>query len=135
MKYCPYCGAELVSGAASFCSECGKNLSTDNEQPERREMRKKPERSKRRHMRKESVHTTPKRQEKKDDRSQEKSNVVHSNQNQEPDEYDGYYDDVLPADLNREREGFDMELVKKIGIIAGAVLLIIVLCIVALYLL
>ena len=65
MKYCPYCGAELVSGAASFCSECGKNLSTDNEQPERREMRKKPERSKRRHMRKESVHTTPKRQEKK----------------------------------------------------------------------
>ena len=75
------------------------------------------------------------RQEKKDDRSQEKSNVVHSNQNQEPDEYDGYYDDVLPTDLNREREGFDMELVKKIGIIAGAVLLIIVLCIVALYLL
>ena len=26
MKYCPYCGAELVDGAASFCAECGKSL-------------------------------------------------------------------------------------------------------------
>lgn len=26
MKYCPYCGTELVNGAASFCTECGKNL-------------------------------------------------------------------------------------------------------------
>ena len=24
MKYCPYCGASLVGGAASFCAECGK---------------------------------------------------------------------------------------------------------------
>ncbi len=26
MKYCPYCGAELSDGAASFCMECGKSL-------------------------------------------------------------------------------------------------------------
>ena len=26
MKYCPYCGAELIPGALSFCSECGKAL-------------------------------------------------------------------------------------------------------------
>lgn len=24
MKYCPYCGADLADGAASFCMECGK---------------------------------------------------------------------------------------------------------------
>ena len=26
MKYCPYCGASLVGGAASFCAECGKKI-------------------------------------------------------------------------------------------------------------
>lgn len=26
MKYCPYCGTELLNGAASFCTECGKSL-------------------------------------------------------------------------------------------------------------
>ena len=30
MKFCPYCGAELVSGTASFCSECGKSLAAEN---------------------------------------------------------------------------------------------------------
>ena len=24
MKYCPYCGADLADGVASFCMECGK---------------------------------------------------------------------------------------------------------------
>ena len=28
MKYCPYCGADLADGAASFCMECGKSLPT-----------------------------------------------------------------------------------------------------------
>ncbi len=27
MKYCPYCGAEILSGAFSFCPECGGSLS------------------------------------------------------------------------------------------------------------
>ena len=26
MKYCPYCGTALWSGAVSFCSECGHVL-------------------------------------------------------------------------------------------------------------
>jgi uncharacterized membrane protein YvbJ len=26
MKYCPYCGADLIDGAASFCAECGKSM-------------------------------------------------------------------------------------------------------------
>lgn len=24
MNFCPYCGAEIISDSASFCSECGK---------------------------------------------------------------------------------------------------------------
>ena len=28
MKYCPYCGGELANPAASFCTECGKSLSS-----------------------------------------------------------------------------------------------------------
>ena len=28
MKYCPFCGAGVHSGAVSFCSECGKKLVT-----------------------------------------------------------------------------------------------------------
>lgn len=26
MKYCPYCGAEILSGAFSFCPSCGESL-------------------------------------------------------------------------------------------------------------
>ena len=26
MKYCPYCGADLLGGTVSFCSECGKSI-------------------------------------------------------------------------------------------------------------
>ena len=26
MKYCPYCGTEVINGAVSYCSECGKKL-------------------------------------------------------------------------------------------------------------
>ena len=25
-KYCPYCGAEILSGAFSFCPSCGESL-------------------------------------------------------------------------------------------------------------
>ena len=35
-------------------------------------------------------------------------------------DYDGYYEDVLPIDEEREREGIDRELVKKLGCVVGA---------------
>ena len=34
MKYCPYCGASLVGGAASFCAECGKKIPAQTEAPQ-----------------------------------------------------------------------------------------------------
>ena len=36
MKYCPFCGAELLPGALSFCPECGEALpasQTDVQEP------------------------------------------------------------------------------------------------------
>ena len=33
MKYCPYCGASLVGGAASFCAECGKKIPAQTDPP------------------------------------------------------------------------------------------------------
>ena len=51
------------------------------------------------------------------------------------DGYDGYYDDVLPSDAGKLKEGPDMELVKKVSAVAGVMLLIVILCVVAMYLL
>ena len=51
------------------------------------------------------------------------------------DGYDGYYDDVLPPDLDREREGLDKELIKKIVALGVGVVLIIAMCVVMMYVL
>lgn len=39
--------------------------------------------------------------------------------------YDGYYDDVLPVDSDRQREGPDQLLIRKIALLIGSVFLII----------
>ena len=49
--------------------------------------------------------------------------------------YDGYYDDVLPADLGKKREPVDRALVVKILVLGAVVFLIISGCVAALYLL
>lgn len=49
--------------------------------------------------------------------------------------YDGYYDDVLPEDEGRYSEGIDRGLVKKIVLIIGMVLLIVGACVMMMYLL
>lgn len=51
------------------------------------------------------------------------------------DDYDGYYNDILPADEGRFSEGIDRGLVKKIVIIIGMVLLIVGACVMMMYLL
>lgn len=51
------------------------------------------------------------------------------------DGYDGYYDDILPPDLDREKEGPDKELIKKIVSLTVAVIFIIGLCVVMMYVL
>ena len=72
------------------------------------------------------------KQKRKQKEPQEQDTESYSAQD---DGYDGYYDDVLPADAGRLNEGIDMELVKKICAVTGVMLLIITLCVVAMYLL
>lgn len=51
------------------------------------------------------------------------------------DGYDGYYDDVLPPDMDREKEGLDKELIKKVTLVGIAVFVIISMCVALLYVL
>ena len=115
MKYCPYCGAEITNGAVSFCSECGGNLSVLPKQtkikPEHRENRKKVKKSK-------AKHTTMK---------ETQSEVDDS-------DYDGYYDDIIPADTSSAvKQSLDKAVIKKIVLLVAGVVVVIGLCVVLMY--
>ena len=133
MKFCPYCGADLLKENAAFCAECGKKLSMAEEAPT-------------------PLHETdgqhdakPSKQKvsKKDFQKRKKSKQKKVQEPPLPeiegepveDGYDGYYDDILPPDLDREKEGPDKELIKKIVTLTVAVILIIGLCVVMMYVL
>ena len=117
MKYCPYCGADLIEDAVSFCAECGKQLPAGKAQKEK--PKDKPEIKKA---------TKKKNSAKKPESSIEVETVVD-------DGYDGYYDDIHPIDEGHEREGVDKELVKKIAIIIGALFVVIAACVALMYVL
>ena len=125
MKYCPYCGADLPDRAVSFCAECGKRLSLAKAAPEKKKVKDPAGR---------------KDAGKKQGALSEKSRK-HSDNRDEPvssskiDGYDGYYDDVLPSDAGKLGEEIDTGLIKKVAVVIGTMLLIIVLCVVAMYLL
>lgn len=126
MKYCPYCGVTLPDGAVSFCPECGENLPVMTEECEKK------------HEQPDAVSDTTtesrKATSKKEKQKETQASDAESTDVQD-DGYDGYYDDILPADAGRLNEGIDTELVKKICAVTGAMLLIITLCVVAMYLL
>lgn len=128
MKYCPYCGANLPDGAVSFCPECGENLPVMTEGRE-----KKHEQS---NVVPDTTTESRKATSKKEKRKQKAAQTSDAKStDMQDDGYDGYYDDILPADAGRLNEGIDMELVKKICAVTGVMLLIITLCVVAMYLL
>ena len=124
MKYCPYCGAGLPDGTVSFCPECGNVLpgeKKDGRQPgeiKRESARKKAASKKRDTWPPEPVQTAP----------TEESQAV-------TDDYDGYYDDILPMDEGRQREGIDPSIIKKIAALLGCLVVVIGLCIALMYLL
>lgn len=95
MKFCPYCGASLVGGAAAFCMECGRALpERDAETMERSayppvKRRKKP------------LRTMP---------APPKPDPMDEH-------YDGYYDDVQPIDADRMGERMDPKLAKRIALV------------------
>lgn len=93
MKYCPYCGAALPDGAVSFCPECGENLPNMTE--EREKKHEQPATSP--DTATESRKATPKKVKQK--RKQKELQDQDTESSSKPDDgYDGYYDDVLPAD-------------------------------------
>lgn len=131
MKFCPYCGADLLDSNVIFCSHCGKKLPPHEAgltEPLTEDIR--------------PVSQVPKKEtykgkKKKERKKQAPKKLVQplAETRPEDDGYDGYYDDVQPPDLDRTREGVDKELVKKIVILGVSVLLIISLCVVMMYLL
>lgn len=127
MKYCPYCGEAVRDTHAAFCSECGRELiEAAGEKPARRKKRFafKPF-SKRR--------AEPKGPSRQDEHQTSDDGTV-SEENCEQN-YDGYYDDILPPDTGRKRESVDRSLAIRVAALVGVMLLIIALCILALYLL
>ena len=118
MKYCPYCGAEIVSGAFSFCPSCGKALpelalAAAENFPVNPPSRKGKVRKKR--LSKKS----------KDPAPQEVEDL----------DYDGYYEDVQPIDADRQREGVDTRLILRVVLLVAGVAMVIGGCVAALFLL
>lgn len=120
MKFCPYCGASIVGGAASFCAECGKRIPAHGPKPtsvppprERRSTAM----EKRRNSRPEPQHP-----------SKRKKNPMDVN-------YDGYYNDVKPIDAGHHGDRMDPELIKKIILLVVGALGVILLAIVLMTLL
>ena len=162
MKYCPYCGTVLVDGAVSFCAECGKALPISEKKegiPEKSNQSEQQGKSKTqqgtRHEKKSRCRqkgkilqgeTVKEREEDKLDEQQIKLLEAPKNPKQQSespavtssipeDDYDGYYDDILPADEGCFSEGIDQGMVNKVVLIIGMVLLIVGACVMMMYLL
>ena len=132
MKYCPYCGADLPKEDAAFCMECGKQLSVKEKKPEPEQapVSVKLKKSKQAKKKKEKQVKPPKEKKKR-----KTATLPEAVGEPVDDGYDGYYNDVLPPDLDREKEGLDKELVKKIVALCVSVVFIIGICIVMMYVL
>ncbi len=131
MKYCPNCGAAIVDSTASFCAECGKPLSTveaDQDQVVQEDRSKK-------HHRKEKKGKLSKQKKVKKQKKEKKTAIEEVVGEAVDDGYDGYYNDVLPPDTDRVKEGLDKELIKKIVALSIGVIFIISMCVVMLYVL
>ena len=128
MKFCPYCGADLLDERVLFCSNCGKKLPPHEAgitEPLTEEMRPEPENTPK-------AETSAKKRRKK---KVPKKVVSVVDEPPVDDGYDGYYDDVQPPDLDRVKEGLDKELIKKIVALSVGVVFIISLCVVMMYVL
>lgn len=127
MKYCPYCGEELLDENALFCAECGKQI------PERKTQAEKEN----------DTDTDPvvvpgatdQGQAEEIHRGERISQTVEEDAAEFPDCYDGYYDDVIPDDHGNVRTTVDKQLIKKIAVLGISVVLIIAACVAIMYIL
>lgn len=125
MKYCPFCGAVLPDEKISFCLECGEKLSDLNLITETEKPVKKPKKEKKKEKK---TKCKKKREPDAELFSEEPTETASDN-------YDGYYDDVIPKDSVMLHQGLDKTMVKKLVILIGCVIIAIALCVVALVLL
>lgn len=124
MKYCPYCGTVLPTGAVSFCPECGTALPGERKsdtQPEPHACK--------------PVEKKARLKEKGGKASQPAQEACADKALAENDGYDGYYDDILPGDEGGQREGLDRSIVKKTALLLGGLAAAIGICVALLYLL
>ena len=130
MKYCPYCGAVFSDGTVSFCSECGKKLPEEKTvPPEAKEQSRKVTKKQKRKKEKKEKH-------KKDAKKKKPEKEIPEIMGEAVDDgYDGYYNDVLPPDTDRVKDGLDKELIKKIVALCVGVTVIILMCVALLYVL
>ena len=123
MKFCPYCGIEQTDDTALFCMECGKMLpekvvlsDMGNSNQELAEQKKRKKKT-----------------------SQKTLKTKKSGQEQplnlKDDGYDGYYEDILPADQDLIGQTLDRQLIKKVAALAVGVMLVIIACVAIMYLL
>ena len=131
MKYCPYCGAGFSEGTDSFCSDCGKKL------PEPKEAEAAGKESPKKVTTKKSKPMKEKKEKRKKDskKKKEKKDIPEIVGEAVDDGYDGYYNDVLPPDTERVKDGLDKELIKKIIALCIGVTVIILMCVALLYVL
>lgn len=139
MKYCPFCGAELLSQEVAFCAECGRPLPAAGLPETESEPETLPVDKLRRSGRK-AAPARPKREQKKkagpsiEEAPTEKlSSQSGGDEPSEPlpeDDYDGYYDDVELMDAGDTRPGLDREIIKKISFLLVGALLVIGLCVI-----
>ena len=125
MKFCPYCGADLLKEDAAFCAECGKKLSVAEEAPSPAHEADSQHDAKPSKQKVSKKGSQKRRQPKPKKEKVQKPSLPEIEGEPVEDGYDGYYDDILPPDLDREKEGPDKELIKKIITLTVAVILII----------
>ena len=133
--FCPYCGADLLKEDAAFCAECGKKLSVAEEAPSPAHEADSQHDAKPSKQKVSKKGSQKRRQPKPKKEKVQKPSLPEIEGEPVEDGYDGYYDDILPPDLDREKEGPDKELIKKIITLTVAVILIIGLCVVMMYVL
>ena len=124
MKYCPYCGAEILSGAFSFCPSCGESLLVLEQPPAKKSLEK----------------LLPRREKAKKEGTRKRARPPKEPKQFVPPgkvdlDYDGYYEDVQPIDADRQREGVDTRLILRVVLLVAGVALVIGGCVAALFLL
>jgi len=131
MKFCLKCGSQLNNEKAAFCPECGEQLSDSCTDAHKATAKKKASSRTDKKSKKEKKKKPPKKAKK----AKEEAPIQEVIGEAVEDDYDGYYNDVLPPDLDREKEGLDRKLIKNIVFLGIAFLFVIGMCVAMLYIL